>query len=245
MATLTPEQTAAYHEQGYLHVQGFLSPEEARALREECHALATRLQAQRSIEATWGSAQQVTMVKTQLLHCHDVQFHAAAFTRLLADPRIGGAAADLIGPNVELHHNKMFIKPPEKGSPFPLHQDHPFFPHEKHSMMAVILHFDDAPEEKGCLRVVPGSHHQGPLEHIETGGWHLSTDEYPLESAVAVPARAGDAVFFSYLTIHGSGVNVSNEARTTLLIQMRSADDRPTVDTHPSRGQGMMLAGIH
>ncbi|AWN21970.1 phytanoyl-CoA dioxygenase family protein [Deinococcus irradiatisoli] len=243
MSVLNAEQIAAYHQDGYLHVPGLLTPEEASGFRQECHALAARLQEKRSIEATWASAREVTMVKTQLLHCHDVQYHAAAFSRLLVDPRLGGAAADLIGPNVQLHHNKMFIKPPEKGSPFPLHQDHPFFPHEQHSMLAVVLHFDDAPEEKGCLRVVPGSHKRGPIEHIETGSWHLSPEEYPLESAVAVPARAGDALFFSYLTIHGSGVNVSQEARTTWLIQLRRADDRPVVDSHPSPGQGMMLWG--
>jgi hypothetical protein len=48
----------------------------------------------------------------------------------------------------------------------------------------------------------------------------------------------------SYLLVHGSGVNRSKEARTTILIQMRDPTDRPLVETHPSRGQGMMLAGI-
>ncbi|GHO44988.1 hypothetical protein [Ktedonospora formicarum] len=51
-------------------------------------------------------------------------------------------------------------------------------------------------------------------------------------------------LFFSYLTIHGSGVNVSSEARTTVLIQMRDPADAPSIDTHKSRGQGMILRGI-
>jgi len=61
---------------------------------------------------------------------------------------------------------------------------------------------------------------------------------------VPCPARAGDVLFVSYLTIHGSGVNVSDEARTTLLVQMRDPTDPPTVQTHESRGQGMMLRGV-
>jgi phytanoyl-CoA hydroxylase len=154
-------------------------------------------------------------------------------------------AAAIIGTeNVQLHHTKMFIKPPEKGSPFPMHQDHPFFPHERHSMIAAIFHFDDAPLEKGCVCVVPGSHKLGPLPHDPAGSWHLPFEDYPLESAVPCPARAGDVLFFSYLTIHGSGINASNEARTTVLVQMRDAFDPPTVSTHESRGQGMMLRGI-
>ncbi len=152
--------------------------------------------------------------------------------------------ADLIGPNVQLHHTKLFIKPPEKGSPFPMHQDHPFFPHERHTVLAAIIHFDDAPIAKGCVRAVPGSHKNGPLEHIGEGEYYLSSEQYPLDSATPIEAEAGDVLIFSYLTVHGSGVNTSDEARTTLLVQMRAPDDRPTNDAHRSRGQGMMLRGI-
>jgi hypothetical protein len=47
------------------------------------------------------------------------------------------------------------------------------------------------------------------------------------------------------MLIHGSGLNVSDESRTTLLVQMRDPEDKPTVDRHLSRGQGMMLAGVN
>jgi phytanoyl-CoA hydroxylase len=244
---LTDEQLAFYRDNGYLLVEGLLTKEEAGSLRRECHALAARLSSRGDIEATWGSARagMAEAKETRLMHCHNTQFYSAAFSRLIVDERLTDAAASIIGsPNVQLHHNKMFIKPPENGSPFPMHQDYPYFPHKQHSMIAAIFHFDDAPVEKGCVRVVPGSHRQGPVEHEESGGWHLPFDQYPLESSVPCPARAGDVLFFSYLTIHGSGVNVSNEARTTLLVQMRDPADKPLVDTHQSRGQGMMLRGF-
>lgn len=242
---LTQEQLAFYRENGYLHVKGLFTREEAAAFREEAHALIARLQAVKSVEATWESAKEVTMTKTSLLHCHDVQFQSALLTRLITDPRLTDIAADIIGsPNVQLHHNKLFIKPPEKGSPFPMHQDQPFFPHDNDSMIAAIIHFDDAPLAKGCVRVVPGSYKQGAIPHLREGGWHLPLSEWPLESAVACEAEAGDVLFFSYLTVHGSGVNTSNEARTTLLVQMRDPLDPPSVLTHLSRGQGMMLRGV-
>jgi phytanoyl-CoA hydroxylase len=244
---LTKAQLGFYHEHGYLLVEQMFTPEEAAALRKECHELAARLAAERNIDATWGSAREVTAQAktTSVLHCHDVQFYSAAFSRLLVDERLTGAAAAIIGsPNVQLHHTKMFIKPPERGSPFPMHQDQPFFPHVHHSMIAAIIHFDDAPIEKGCVRVVPGSHKRGPLTHVADGGWHLPFEQYPIDSATPCPARAGDVLFFSYLTIHGSGINVSDEARTTVLIQMRDPADPPAVRTHESRGQGMMLRGV-
>ena len=111
-------------------------------------------------------------------------------------------------------------------------------------MMAAIIHFDNAPEEKGCVRVVPGSHKLGPISTADDGN-HLPLDEYPVESATSCPAEAGDVLFFSYLTVHGSGVNTSNEERTTLLVQMRDPLDPPSKQVHLSKGQGVMLRGIN
>ena len=199
------------------------------------------LQKSRNVEATWDSNRGKG---TQIYHCHDVQYHAAIFSRMIVDVRLTRLMQDLIGPNVQLHHTKMFIKPPEKGSPFPMHQDYPYFPHERHTMSAAIVHFDDAPIEKGCLRVVPGSHKLGPIAPDNPRDHSLSMTKYPIESAHPCPAEAGDVILFNYLTIHGSGVNVSKEARTTVLVQFRDPLDRPLEKTHESRGQGMMLAGV-
>ena len=174
---LTNEQKQFFETNGYVLVKGLITPAEAALYRAECHALATRLADLRGIEdPTWGSAG--TRGITQLRHCHDVQFQSGKLAQLMLDDRITSCAADCIGsPNVQLHHSKMFIKPAEKGSPFPMHQDAPYFPHDNHSMI-------------------------------------------------------------------GSGINTSDEARTTLLIQMRDPTDPPTIRTHESRGQGMMLRGI-
>jgi len=245
---ITPNDIKFYRDNGYFLAKSLISREEATGLRRECHELAARLSTNQNLDATWQSAKELTgKQKTSILHSHNVQFYSAAFSRLIVDERFTYVAAALLGsPNVQLHHTKMFIKPPERGSPFPLHQDVPYFPHAKHSMFAAIIHFDDAPIEKGCVRVLPGSHKDGPRQHEsdKKGGFFLPPERYPIESAVPCPAQAGDAVFFNYLTIHGSGVNTSSEARTTLLVQMRDPTDLPTEDVHRSAGQGMMLRGI-
>ncbi|MSS70462.1 MAG: phytanoyl-CoA dioxygenase family protein [Candidatus Latescibacteria bacterium] len=244
---MTPEQIAFYRENGYLLAEGVFTREEAALLRQETHDLARRLletQATGVKGEGWKSGAKVTDLPRELLHCHNVQFHSAVLSRLIVDPRLTDRVADLIGPNVQLHHTKMFIKPPERGAPFPMHQDYPYFPHERHTMMAATIHFDDAPVEKGCVRVVPGSYRQGPLEHINDGGHHLPVERFPVAEATPCPARAGDVLLFSYLTIHGSGLNTSQEARTTLLVQMRDPTDHPLKLVHLSRGQGMMLRGV-
>ena len=238
---LSAEQNEFYRKNGYLHVRGLLTATEAAFYRQELHDLAERLGER---DATWSSVKSGDPAKrTRLMHCHDVQFYSAAFTSLLVDPRFTRIAQGIIGPNVQLHHTKMFIKPPENGSPFPMHQDYPYFPHQHHSMIAAIVHFDDAPVEKGCLRVVPGSHKLGPLEAVGQDH-HLPEDRFPIDGALPIPAKAGDAIFMSYLLVHGSGLNRSNEPRTTILVQMRDPADVPLNNKHSSRGQGMMLAGI-
>ena len=234
--SFTREQQAFYAENGFIHIEGMFTAEESALLRSEIHALAERLG---NPDGTWAS---VKNDGTRITHCHDVQFESAAITRLLTDVRFIGAAQSIIGPNVQLHHTKMFIKPPENGSPFPMHQDYHYFPHTGSSMTAAIIHFDDAPIEKGCLRVVPGSHKLGPLEAI---GDDRHLRGYAIEDATPLPAKAGDAIFFNYLLIHGSGLNLSTEPRSTMLVQMRDPEDLPVVDRHNSRGQGMMLAGIN
>src|SRR5205823_13413292 len=116
---------------------GALPKTEAAEYRRECHELAARLSETADINAAWGSAKEAVAgaENTVVLHCHNVQFFSAAFTRLLTDPRLVDPAAEIIGsPNVQLHHTKMFIKPPEKGAPFPMHQDYPYFPHDRNTM---------------------------------------------------------------------------------------------------------------
>jgi ectoine hydroxylase-related dioxygenase (phytanoyl-CoA dioxygenase family) len=157
------DQLAAdYQRDGFVKVSGLLTSTEAAAYRKTSHELLARLE--KADDPTWGSASEVSMgLATSLQHLHDAQFYDAAYSRLLTDPRFTSVAAAVLGtPNVQLHHTKLFVKPPENGSPFPLHQDHPFFPHTYNRVAAAIFHFDDAPEEKGCVRVVPGSHLAGP-----------------------------------------------------------------------------------
>lgn len=232
-----------YADQGFVLVKGLLSKDEAAKYRQETHRLLASLEVRD--DPTWGSAAEISGgATTSLQHLHDAQFYSAAYSRLMVDQRFTDVVAAVLGtPNVQLHHTKLFVKPPENGSPFPLHQDHPFFPHTQHRVGAAIFHFDDAPVEKGCIRVVPGSHLDGPREHNPTGSFHLPDVDF--ETSVPIPAEAGDVILFTYLTVHGSGVNVSSEARTTWLIQYRDPADPPATRAHEhSLGQGMMLAGV-
>lgn len=240
-------QLDQYRDQGYALVSGlFTAGELDRLEREFDGILERRLAAKAELDATWPGQwrEKAGATDTKILHTHDPQAYSAEFTRLLIHERLTAAFCDLIGsPNLQLHHVKMFQKPTERGSGFPMHQDYPYFPHERHTMMAGIIHLSDATEEMGCVRVYPSTHKLGPLACAENN--HLDPDEWPLEKATACPARRGDVLFFNYLTIHGSGLNRSDRLRKTVLLQVRDPLDRPTIDAHRSMAQGMILRGIH
>lgn len=242
---LNEAQKTQYREQGYVLVSGLFREEELDEMEAAFDEIVARRLANRAqLDATWQGEWKKEMGETQILHTHDLQAYHARWSRVLLHEALTDAFADCLGtPNVQLHHTKLFQKPPEKGSAFPMHQDHPYFPHERHSMMAGIIHLSDADEEMGCVRVYPGTHKLGPLECHEHR--HLNPAEYPLEGATACPARRGDVLFFNYLTVHGSGINRSPRTRKTVLIQVRDPLDPPCNKQHPSQAQGLMLRGIH
>ena len=229
-----------YGENGYLHVRGVFDAAEVEEMRA---ALDRILEAVAGTEHdenhTWTAVAQEAVLKG----FHNLQYHDGVFTRAVAQPRLVALLTELIGPNVQLHHTKMLVKPPGQGAPFPMHQDYPYFPHERHTVLAASVHLDAADEENGCLCVVPGSHRHGPIE--AAGASHAL--DVPLEHGTPVPASAGDVVLFNYLTIHGSGVNASARTRRNVLFQYRDPADAPVLrdgrEEHVNWGQGLMVAG--
>ena len=229
-----------YRENGYLHARGVFDPHEVDEMRAAIDRILEGVAGTEHDENhTWKGVAQESVLKG----FHNVQYHDGAFTRAVVHPRLVALLTELIGPNVQLHHTKMLVKPPEQGAPFPMHQDYPYFPHTRHTVVAASVHLDDTNLENGCLRVLPGSHKLGPLE--ARGPSH--TLETPLEEGTPVPAAAGDVLFFNYLTIHGSGVNASSGTRRNVLFQYRDPADLPVlengVETHVNWGQGLMVAG--
>ena len=234
-----------YREHGYLHARGVFDAAEVEEMRAAIERiLAAVAGTEHDANHTWAAVQQEAVLKG----FHDVQYHDAVFTRAVAHPRLVALLTQLLGPNVQLHHTKMLVKPPANGAPFPMHQDYPFFPHARHSVTAVSVHLDDANEENGCLRVVPGTHTLGPIDEVGDAN-ELSPTEYPPDGGIAIPAEAGDALIFNYLTVHGSGVNRSERTRRNVLFQYRDPEDEPVrrgaVEEHVDWGAGFMVAGVN
>jgi phytanoyl-CoA hydroxylase len=241
---ITQEQADFYRENGYLLVEGIFNATEVEEMRKATDSIIERAANTKfDHNAAWQGdyLPPDELKKLVLKGFHDVHYHDAIFTKAMCHPNMAAVLSQLIGPNVQLHHSKMLVKPPEQGAAFPMHQDAPYFPHARHTMLAASVHMDDSDMENGCLCVIPKSHKSGELPHV--GQFYLNHREYPLSMGTPCPAKAGDVLFFNYLTIHGSDANRSKRPRRNVLFQYRDPEDLPIKDVHVNWGQGLMVCG--
>lgn len=248
---LSRDQVELYREDGFLRIPQVFEAAELDAMRADLDEL---LQSWATTSSGWtGPWRQVYMspdveARSQLTVLHDLHFYSSAWMRAVTSPRLAEAMSDLLGPNVELHHTTLHLKPPETGMPFPMHQDSPFYRHERQAYVDAIVHLDDTTDANGCLRFLPGSHRDGHLDHItEVDGNdvspHLPTDDWRLEDTVPVPAQAGDVVAFSIYTVHGSKINTTDRWRRLVRLGYRDPENRQLTGQSVGRA-GLMVAGV-
>lgn len=235
--TADTEAGRKFAEDGYYLAKGVFSPEEVRALEADFDRIVDQLiRSGEHLNARWGGPEMERLESQKLvvLHTHNVQQYSATWAKALFHERFLKVATDIMGPDVVLHHTKLFQKPSEEGAPFPMHQDFSYFPTILDTMMAGIIHVSEATDEMGCLRVYPGSHKMGRVEH--SSGQHESEmlANHPLEGATPLEAEPGDVVFFHYFTLHGSMPNRSPKTRKTVLVQVYAGDDHVELGcSHP------------
>lgn len=217
-----------FAENGYYHAKGVFSPAEIRELEGDFDRIVAQLHGSgESINARWGGEEMKRLDggESVIVHTHNVQCFSERWLRAFQQQNFLDVAEAILGPDIMLHHSKLFQKPPEKGSPFPMHQDWGYFPTKKDSMIAGIIHVSEATDEMGCLRVYPGSHKLGRVQGTQGQSDSEFLEKYPIEGATICEAAPGDVLFFNYLTLHGSMPNRSPKSRKTVLVQLHSGDD--------------------
>ncbi len=247
---LSPEQVALYQEHGFLHIPEVFNAEEIDALDRDLEQLVSEwAMTSPGWSGPWRRVymDEATEKSSKLTAMHDLHLYSRAWMHAVTHPSLTTAVAQLIGPNVELHHSTMHIKPASTGHPFPMHQDHPFYMHDDEGFIDVLVHLDDTSHENGEMRFLAGSHKQGALVHItqtEDGPCtpHLPTDEYSLDDTVAVPAKRGDVVLFCIHTIHGSHINKTDTARRMVRVGYRDPHNTQTAGQSLGR-PGLMVQG--
>ncbi|MBE34805.1 MAG: hypothetical protein CMI16_04490 [Opitutaceae bacterium] len=225
----TPHKIKAFFdENGYYVARGLFNPAQMKTLSRDFDRIVKQLTRTGDLNSDqWKGERQkkVGGATSTITHTSNVQCYSEEWMRAIQAKRFLDVAEAIIGPDIILHHTKLFQKPTENGMPFTMHQDWSYFPSYKDTMMAAIIHVSPAMDKMGCLRVYPGSHKLGRVPN--TGGQEPCDflDDYPLENATILEAEPGDVVFFHYCTLHGSMHNRSRRLRKTVLVQMHAGDD--------------------
>ena len=231
---LTKDQIDAYHRDGFVRVEGLFKPEEVCELAGDMVKIIEEW-GEETIgwKGPWrqGYLAEEEQQNTKAVFLHNPQHYSAAWGRVIFHERMLACIQMLLGKNIQWHHTVLHAKPPDRGTPFPMHQDYPFYPHDGTKFVDCLLHLDDAPLESGALHIVPASHKNGPIDHIlgpDTAP-HLPLDIYHPDKvdSVAIPSNAGDVVFFSYMAIHWSDCNRTNEWRKAVRFGYHHTDLSP------------------
>jgi phytanoyl-CoA hydroxylase len=234
-----------FEEHGYLVIDDLLSSDELDVCRSEIarlHVLAAELEAAGKPEARQFQREPHAETAHQddglplLRKVEDTGQFSEPFRTLSMHDRLIPVIQQLIGPDLLLFRSTLMLKPAQHGSAHALHQDSAYWPMEPPTLVTVSIALNEATPENGCIQIIPGSHKWGLQE------WGLITRaddavtsraDIDVSKRIDVPLKAGSAVCFHSLMVHGSVANQSPHPRNTALYAYFS----PAVRYAPKEGQ--------
>lgn len=216
---VTPDQVQRYRSDGYIVIEGLLSPDEL----EEWRAVVDEAVTQRLADTSAALQNQsdpdtyYAQIFTQCLRLADT--HGGVRERIY-DVRLAAMAGQLSGADgIRVWHDQALYKPPF-GNPTAWHLDNPYWSFDSSHAISLWVALDDATQDNGCLYYIPGSHFTAKLQNVSLGTNQADLFRHYPDwrdiSPVACPCPAGSAVFHHGLVAHGAGANMTNRARRAM-----------------------------
>ena len=255
MTALTQAQIDFFWENGYLVVENAVSGEQLDALnadfdgwvtesRDHHEAYGDTLDGRPRFDLEPGH----TAEKPALRRVNAPVEVSDAYYQAMADSWMTECVADLIGPNVKLHHTKINSKLPGGNTQVKWHQDFPFTPHSNDDLVTALLMVDEVTDKNGPLEVLAGSH-RGEIH----GLWHDGVFTGSIDDDAAADCQskairctgpAGSVCLMHTRLLHGSAPNRSADPRT-LFICVYSAEDAVPYAPNPmpTHYEGLMVRG--
>jgi phytanoyl-CoA hydroxylase len=228
---LTPAQLYRYRTEGFLTIEGVLTPAQVAAGRAVIDEFVERSQSVFESDAVFDLEPDHTADRPHLRRIKSPARAHPFFDELLRSDAILDVVESVLGPDIRALGSKLNLKSGAGGSAVEWHQDFAFHPHTNDDVVAVGIAFDDSTTENGCLMVVPGSHTGPILDHHQDGSFigAIDPDTAPVDLGRAVPVEvaAGGVSVHHGRTLHGSTVNRSARPRRLLLWDLAAADAWP------------------
>jgi len=234
MEVLSKEQIQEYEANGYLVFDPVFTGEEVDRLLSRLEEIVSgrvdhggriKMQIEPSVQRgeAVASSPQHALRKVWELVAND-----QVFLDFARHPKILAVVCSLLGPDVKMFRDALMMKPPHHGSAKPYHQDSAYWAIEPPSLVSVWTALDEATRENGCMRVIPGSHHWGMMEHKHLQDFQVDEAELDLSAEVAVPLRRGGCIAFHSLLLHATSPNLSPHPRRAMIVSYMSAKSRYT-----------------
>jgi len=213
-----------FHRDGFVVARNVFSAAEAAALKNE---------ARRVVAPEPGDRPAADAKAREDFRRHGVFLGLAANSPLFRDaarhPEIVAALRRILGPHVVFLNDKLVRKSADTDFGSPWHQDYPYW--KGSHKLSVWIALDAATAGNGCLKVIPGSHRVGVLDHggdaNDGHGFNnrLTSDLVNEEEAVPVEVEAGSAIIFGDLLFHASYPNTSGKDRWALISTYKNGSE--------------------
>lgn len=229
---LSEEQVSGFQADGWVHLPGLLSAEQAGAIYGGLKSFG-------DIEVGADEEWLTTEEYQQVLRMQDGMAWKDEFFRDVATSRrFADTALKLMGAaEAKFILDMAFIKPAEKGLPTAFHQDWPYWPFDRQGALTIWVALVDLPVESGTLQFLEGSHRAGPLGQYNRVAGDDIRLEYPsLESDFprvgGTALKAGDATVHMDMTVHGAGPNETDRERAAYTARYLTSKARFTGIPH-------------
>jgi hypothetical protein len=156
--------------------------------------------------------------KLRRLFWNDLEF----WSEILELSGVFNLARQLMSGKPALIYHASFLKPKLIGSSVGFHQDQALWSHEYPDAFNLWIALTHSNSLNGCIELFPRSHTLGKLSHTKDPKyrWHPVVSEATpgLRQLVKVPMNAGDIIIWHRYLVHGSGPNLSNEDRLSMVL---------------------------
>jgi non-heme Fe2+,alpha-ketoglutarate-dependent halogenase len=146
--------------------------------------------------------------------------------RLVTHDALLNAVEDVLGGDILIDGTLVFYKPPQDSSYVSWHQDSVYSGWHLTPSTSAWIALTGSHRANGCMRVIPGSHKQGLVSHVNVRddsnlvarGERVETvvDE---SQAVDVVLQPGEMSLHHSTIIHGSNANTSDEPRIGFIVR--------------------------
>ena len=226
VSKLTTTDIGAFNEEGYLTPIDVMSSQEA----EKFCANYYRVQKENDTDLTLILRSKPHLVFPWLFN-------------LVKNPAVTDPVSSILGPNLLAWGTSFFAKPANKPGFVSWHQDANYWGLEPHDVLTAWIAFTPSLRENGCMRIVPGSHLKGSLDHKDTfskdnlltRGQEISVevDEKEAKDIILSP---GQMSLHHVSIVHGSDPNTSSIDRVGFAIRY--------ISTHVKQNGGRTSATL-